>query len=281
MIPMENPLQLKHFGFITVIGRDAQKFLQGYTTCDLEKLGDDVISPGAICNIQGRMLCNFHIARIDQGFLLRLHQSLVDATLIFLKKYIVFSKATLADESGQYKCFGLTQVGADAPQTLHQMSHTKAGLLSKISDSGRFELWSNSPELIDSPELTNSPEAADTANWIKQDIEEGIAWVNETTSEAYLPQMYNLDKHHGIAFDKGCYLGQEIVARMQYRGELKKRLQRVNASRKLTNGEKILDANGKRMGEVVYAQDQICLAVLNLAATTSLALEDGARVSTD
>ncbi len=110
---MENLLCLSQFGFLSVTGKDALKFLQGYTTCDLENLGPGQVHLGAICNIQGRMVSNFYVITIDGGFLLRMDRSLVSTSREFLKKYIVFSKAETRDLSDSYRCYGLMQARAD------------------------------------------------------------------------------------------------------------------------------------------------------------------------
>ena len=137
---MNNLFALKDFGFLSVTGRDAQKFLQGYTTCDLEDLGEQEVRSGAICNIKGRMVCNFMICRESDGFLLRVKRSLIEPTVAFLGKYIVFSKATAEDRSADFNCYGSLSADDNFPQALHEITPTPEGRILRLSEQ-RYELW--------------------------------------------------------------------------------------------------------------------------------------------
>ena len=106
---------LEHFGFLAITGRDAAKFLQGYTTCDVDLAKGNTSLVGAICTIQGRMLCNFRLIPIEAGLLLRMPRALVPTAIEFLAKYIVFSKASLEDLSDKIWCYGLTQNSGNVP----------------------------------------------------------------------------------------------------------------------------------------------------------------------
>jgi len=268
--------QLDHFGFLSITGRDAQKFLQGYVTCDLEKLEQEAMR-GAICNIKGRMVSNFLVCRIEDGLLLRLSRDLLDPTLEFLKKYIVFSKAEMQNKSDQYNCYGiwgnkLAEQSGDLPTDLMAITHTPAGVAIKIADE-RFELWA-----------TDQHEAeADTKEWQRAEIDSGVIWVDSATSEEYIPQMLNLHNIEAISFDKGCYLGQEIVARMQYRGELKKRLHVAQLGvdsdarqddEALAIGAKILNGDGKNVGNIV-ARSSGSIALVLKAGEPTYTLQNG------
>ena len=96
------------YGFLAITGKDAQKFLQGYATCDIEDITDTLTAIGATLNLQGRMVTSFRLARIEDGFLLRMSRDLVPATQEFLKKYIVFSKAQMNDLSDTLYCYGIS-----------------------------------------------------------------------------------------------------------------------------------------------------------------------------
>lgn len=263
---MKSLITLKAFGFLTVTGRDAQKFLQGYTTCDLEDLGATEIRAGAICNIKGRMVCNFLICREPEGFLLRLNRALVEPTMTFLGKYIVFSKATLADRSEHLYCYGTMAADDNFPQQLHEISALPEGRALRVSEN-RTEIWSE--EILEADE--------DTSQWLAAELNEGVVWVDETTSEEYIPQMFNLHGIGGISFKKGCYLGQEIVARMQYRGELKNRLHLGQSEEALSPGTKILNLEGRAAGAVIGSSAGTFAAVLRVDET-GYQLADGTRL---
>lgn len=264
---MENLTSLDQFGFLAVTGRDAQKFLQGYTTCDLDELPADKVSAGAICNIKGRMVCNFLLCREEDGFLLRIHRDLIDPVIAFLGKYIVFSKASLEDRTDTLHCYGLTAEGDKFPQAQGEITVTGNGQLIKVSEAPRFELWST--------ELQEA--SGDLQQWQQSELSEGIVWVDESSAEEYIPQMFNLQALDGISFSKGCYLGQEIVARMQYRGELKNRLHIGESETPLTCGTKILNPKGRSAGAIVGSAGLHFAAVLRIGEV-SYSLEDGTPV---
>ena len=269
-------VKLEHFGFFSITGRDAEKFLQGYTTCDLNNLGESEVMRGAICNIKGRMVSNFLVIRIDGGLLLRLHRDLVEPTLSFLGKYIVFSKAEMQDRSEDLSSYGINEVsltkGQDKlPENVSQVSHEADSYYLNVGN-GQFEMWTQ-----------QSPSAnASLEDWQYQELQAGIVWVDADTSEEYIPQMFNLHNIQGISFDKGCYLGQEIVARMQYRGELKKRLHLAhidtNDQATVKIGAKILSVDEKNLGNVVgHVGDQLALVIK--AEETHYQLENGTVIS--
>ncbi len=259
---------LDQFGFLSITGRDAEKFLQGYTTCDLTRLTQGMVMRGAICNIKGRMVSNFLAIRTNEGFLLRLHRDLVESTSAFLAKYIVFSKAEIKDQSAELHCYGATSEGladvdVDLPQEPGAIADSDHGQILKVA-SDRFEIWSQK----------EVPATAEQTEWQRAELAEGIIWVDSVTSGAFIPQMFNLHNIEGISFEKGCYLGQEIVARMQYRGELKNRLHlaELDEVSELKVGAKI-QSEGKKVGEVVAVAGSLAGFVLK-AGETAYQLEN-------
>ena len=261
---MKNVIHLPEFGFVTITGRDALKFLQGYTTCDLATVTPGNPGIGATCNIQGRMLANYRIAAIETGFLLRMHHTLVAPTITFLKKYIVFSKAELVDESASYHCYGHT--GAfDAPESAVVVAVDSAG--------ERQECWSTQR-----PTITQDQTQLNA--WHQAELDAGLVWLDITSVEEYIPQMLNLQNFDGISFKKGCYLGQEIVARMQYRGQLKRKLHRGQATHQVKPGDLIISETGSTLGKIVASVGQQFLAVTSIANTaTAFQLSSGENVT--
>ena len=212
---------LAQFGFLKVSGIDARKFLQGYTTCELPA-DESEAKIGAICNIKGRMLTSFIVIRQGDDLILRMPKALVAITLKFLSKYIVFSKAKLEDISERLACYGVIESTSNA--FLHVVNST-IGI--EIHLKNRIEHWRSTP--LDEVELN-------CGAWHQAELSEDLAWVTEETSELFLPQMLNYHLIDAVDFKKGCYLGQEIVARMQYRGTLKRRLHRITSDRDYAPG---------------------------------------------
>lgn len=254
---------LEQFGFLAIRGKDATSFLQGYTTCDLEQLSNSQALLGAICNLQGRMVANFRVSKLTDGLLLRLNRNLVEKTMTFLAKYIVFSKAEMSDMSENVTCYGV--IGDPAiseAMEINEVSTLEDNILVKVSDTGpRYEIWAQNP--VDCDLLEDE-------SWSRAEIEDGIAWVDEMSTEEFIPQMFDYQNLGGIDFDKGCYLGQEIIARLEYRGALNRKLHRGRAISNARPGDKLISGAGKPIGTVVSAADldvdvdggQMLLAVL-------------------
>jgi folate-binding protein YgfZ len=237
-------IELDHFGFLKVSGVDAVKFLQGYTTCDLAVLTDDAAQLGAVCNIQGRMIASFIVIRQGQDLVLRMHKSLISKTIAFLTKYIVFSKAELADISENLHCYGSPNTESTAGESPYPMKTDNGAITIELGN--RQEQWAEHDQTPGSKGMIEQ--------WTDAELDAGVAWVDEKSCEAYLPQTLNYHQLGGISFTKGCYLGQEIVARMQYRGALKKRLHQIESR-----------AQGRDLtaGTIVVAGSRACLAVLS------------------
>ena len=229
-------IRLDHFGFLNISGVDAMTFLQGYTTCDLAALKDDSAQLGAICNIQGRMLASFIVIRQGQDLVLRMHQSLIPKTIAFLTKYIVFSKAELTDISENLHCYGSLDPESTPVESPYSMETDDGTLIVDLGN--RREQWRSSRQVAETTDMIKQ--------WSDAELEAGIAWVDEESCEEHLPQTFSYQHLGGISFTKGCYLGQEIVARMQYRGAMKKRLHRIETTaqnRELTSGNIVVEGS--------------------------------------
>ena len=223
MLAMSQICRLDHFGFLKVAGKDAVSFMQGYTTCNLDDLDEQPVKLGAVCNLQGRMLTSFLMVRQGTDVLLRMDLALVPQTIEFLSKYILFSKSSLEDISENFVSFGLPDVSK--PEAPDLLPEGQGGF--RLNLGNRQELWL--PASSPPPDCASGEEAAACKlAWTDREIDMGLAWVTARTSEQFLPQMFNYHQLGAIDFDKGCYLGQEIVARMHYRGDLKRRLHRTD-----------------------------------------------------
>lgn len=225
---------LSHEGILAARGPDANKFLQGQVTCNLNYLSDSHSSLGARCTPKGRMQSSFRIVMVSDGYLLAMASELLEAQLADLKKYAVFSKSKLADESSEWLRIGLSggdkalhSLGLALPDAADSVAHGNEMLALRLSD-GRAELWipTAQAEAVQALLASQLPEAP-LNDWLLAQVRAGIGQVMGSTRELFIPQMLNLQAVGGVSFKKGCYTGQEIVARMQYLGKLKRRLYRL------------------------------------------------------
>lgn len=280
---------LTHYGLVSIEGPDSAQFLQGQTTCDIRQIDDRQSVNGAYCSIKGRVLANFHAARIhDTRYLLRMDTRLTHLTLTTWQRYIVFSKAELHNVSTDYWLFGL--YGSQAAAVVESLwGHYPQVLFGRVSDGHsiaiqldsqgqRFECWVTANRAQQYwHELNQHMPSVGSKAWELLNIREGIADITETTSGLFIPQMLNYPQTGVVNFKKGCYTGQEVVARMQYLGKPKRQLVRaVVASDSITAGSQLYGASGtKSIGTVVNA------AAIGQQQTELLAVVTAADVEKD
>jgi folate-binding protein YgfZ len=230
---------LSHEGVLAVRGVDAGKFLQGQLTCNLDYLSDAKATLGARCTQKGRMQSSFRILLEGDGCLLAMASELIEAQLADLKKYAVFSKSKLTDESAAWVRFGvqngdaaLASLGLELPQDTDAVVRANDLIAIRVSPA-RAELWVRAEHAAEIQSRLAEQLAEGSLNdWLLGQIEAGIGQVFGSTREEFIPQMINLQAVGGVSFKKGCYTGQEIVARMQYLGKLKRRLYRLSLADK-------------------------------------------------
>ncbi|NWC90900.1 MULTISPECIES: folate-binding protein YgfZ [unclassified Pseudomonas] len=254
---------LSHEGVLAVRGSDAAKFLQGQLTCNLNYLSDTQASLGARCTQKGRMQSSFRILLQGDGVLLAMASELLEPQLADLKKYAVFSKSKLTDESAAWVRFGVSQadpvlasLGLELPAETDSVVHSDELIAIRVSP-GRAELWAPAAqaEALHS-QLAAKLNEGELNQWLLGQIRAGIGQVMPQTRELFIPQMLNLQAVGGVSFKKGCYTGQEIVARMQYLGKLKRRLYRLslNAGELPEPGTPLFSpTHNSAIGEVVMA----------------------------
>jgi len=274
--------QLSHESLLAVRGVDASKFLQGQLTCNLNYLDQSTSSLGARCTPKGRMLSSFRIVQQADGYLLAMASELLQPQLTELQKFAVFSKVKLSDESAAWVRFGmirseslLQKYGFDLPATANSMAWHDGQLAIRVGEA-LVELWVPSEQAVATrAQLTADLTEAPLNDWLLDQIRAGIGQVFGATRELFIPQMLNLQALGGVSFKKGCYTGQEIVARMQYLGKLKRRLYRLGlpGSQLPAIGSEIFSpVHSSAVGEVVlaaHADDSIeLLAVLQQDAVT-------------
>jgi tRNA-modifying protein YgfZ len=230
---------LSQYGFLAVAGPDSSKFLQGQTTCDWRKIDVETAAIGSYCNIKGRMVISFVAGmQTSDAVLLRLRADTVDTGCATLAKYIVFSKAKIRSATDEYIAIGVTGKHARqlliehagmAPSDLLKQVTDGQTIIVQLDENGeRFECWA--PMEAAKALWTKLSETAniiDSAQWEAQNIAAGFGEICANTQDTFIPQMLNYQIIGGVSFNKGCYTGQEVVARMQYRGKLKRRLYRA------------------------------------------------------
>jgi len=259
---------LSHKSLIGIEGPDAVRFLQGQVTCDIRELTAPVTRAGAQCNVKGRMLSSFRVLQSSpETLLLRSEDALADAIRRDLGKYIVFSKAKLIDYRDDYSLHGL--LGENAVSLVQTLTDTspaetegwtrfRESFFIRIEDT-RIECWIHRNDLDWFTQQTTpltQPAPADA--WTLATIRAGFGEVHLESRELFTPQSLNYQLVGAISFRKGCYTGQEIVARLHYKATLKRHMYRVgftlNADSSLpAPGSAILNGDGKPIGDLVMA----------------------------
>jgi folate-binding protein YgfZ len=227
---------LSFLGLLEVSGGDAESFLQGQLTNDLRRVLPDAHQMNSYCSPKGRMLANFRVFREDGGaYVLQMPKERVQPTLQRLGMFVLRAQVRLRDVSDDLVRVGL--VGDCAPTLIAKLApglgtHPGAAIhaadltiLRLPGESPRFEIIGPLPSLQPFWEQWSriAPPASSTC-WEWHEIRAGIPTVFDKTAEAFVPQMANMQLVDGVSFSKGCYTGQEIVARMQYLGKLKRRM---------------------------------------------------------
>lgn len=263
-------VSLSNLGLLQLQGPDTNKFLQGQTINDVNHCTPESWQHNAHCTPKGRMVANFDSVRVDdQTLLLRLPKDTQAALQAALGKYIVFSKAKLTDANDTYTLIGI--YGPTAANWLQQhlnitfaneqtVAQNDHGLFLKL-DEQRIECWL--PATQQHPAFSQIEVRNDVSPWQLLDIQQGRGWVCASTVEEFLPQLLNLQAPaiNAINFKKGCYTGQEIVARMHYKGKLKRHMYLLAAdgSHPATAGadvyrkDKLRDDVAQSVGTVVNA----------------------------
>jgi folate-binding protein YgfZ len=255
-----------HLGILAVTGQDASQFLQGQITCDISgDINDNKSSFGALCTAKGRTISTFLALKHETSYYLILPIALLESVKKRLQMYILRADVELTNCSDELCLIGLgsSQPIADFPQSPFAVSHHDGPIVKYPSQNNRYliiekteqakQIWSK---------FINENTFIPTGNayWRELDIVNGIPWLSKQTSEEFIPQMLNLEQLGGINFKKGCYIGQEIIARTHYLGKAKRKMYLAESQTTETAfpGVTIYDyANGTKqsVGKVVSAQN--------------------------
>jgi tRNA-modifying protein YgfZ len=264
-LPTNGCAQLSDWGVARASGADAVTFLHSQLTHDVALLGEGGARYAAFCNAQGRMLANMVLWKQGSEVWLAMPRSVMEATLKRLRMFVMRAKCTLEDLSDSVGVWGVW--GDEASQHTSAVwttamvndvtwvrlpdahVHAVAGALAHT------ETRAGVPRaLVIAPEAPASIDAS-AAQWAWLDVSAALPWVTPETVGQLVPQMVNMESLDGVSFKKGCYPGQEVVARSQFRGAIKRR------------GERVHSAQPMRAGDDVFAGDQAVGVVVNAEAS--------------
>lgn len=223
--------QLEDLGIIKISGEEAHKYLQGQVTIDVDKLTESDFMLGCHCDFKGKTWNVFYaFGRAEEIYLL-CHRQSIPASMAELKKYAVFSKADIADDSENWCIWGgkgntfestCQNLVATLPTPENNLSASDSAFVAHLAQPMERYLLIASKEHRENIQssLTETTFAPDL--WDLLDIKSGLANIQEATSNEFVPQMLNMQSLEAIDFQKGCYMGQEVVARTKYLGKNKR-----------------------------------------------------------
>ena len=252
---------LEHCGLLRVAGEDALRFLQGQLSCDLHAVQPGKAILGACCNPQGRVVSNFmlSLAASEEGkqeesvFYLAMNLCVITLLLDHLKKYAVFFKVvmtSLADTHSGYAVLAeeplFSSESADIMFSYQQGKKWVCQYWFSKADSGLQTYWQQ--------RLTHK----DDWPWQRFNLEDQLVYIGAETSGCFTPHMLNLDKLGAISFTKGCYTGQEVIARTHYKGTTKKHACLVNATELPKLMDDVYNHSAESCGTVVAVCAESC-----------------------
>lgn len=274
-------VRLDDAGLLLAGGADARTFLHAQLTSDVQKIGSGEARFAGWCSAKGRLLATMLVIPAGEDrFLLQLSESVVASVAKRLSMFVLRAKAKIEDVGAQWAQFGL--LGVDAPRALERAglaapavalgcTQSADGAIAVRIDARRVLALvpaGHAEAFLAALALPDAP----AARWRAEDIRGGVPGVVAATQDLFVPQMVNLELLGGVDFKKGCYPGQEVVARTQYRGQLKRRmvLARVAGPSALQPGQDLYGDDGQPAGTVVNAVSGAdateLLAVLPLGA---------------
>jgi folate-binding protein YgfZ len=254
---------LTHIGVIRVSGDDAQTFLNTQLTSDVSQVTTGAAQYAGYCTPKGRVLANFLVCLHGSDYLLTLPQEVTEAVAARLQRYVLRAKVKIEIASDDFALLGIAGaqsasvialvLGQPPPQLMQVAEYNAASVVSLPGD--RYLVMCDRAHVNEHwSAFSKHAVAAGVQVWQLQGIRAGIATVTAATQESFIPQMLGLDKFGAVSFEKGCYPGQEIVARTQYLGNLKRQLYYGRGDSLLAPGDVISNSiDGKTAGTVTNA----------------------------
>ncbi|MHA2939468.1 tRNA-modifying protein YgfZ [Vibrio sp. RC27] len=277
---------LSSWGYISLSGEDSTTFLQGQVTCDVKALTAEHVSLGAHCDAKGKMWSVFTLFHHNDEVALFQPLSAIETELKELKKYAIFSKVEL--KQGSDICLGL--IGKDVQSYMDKLTPDQTGDVRRIEGGSAVKISNQRWLLMFSPQNAQafseqfSAPICDDSLWTLLNIIENYPVLTQAEQAQHIPQALNLHALGGISFTKGCYTGQETVARAKYRGTNKRAMYRVSGPRSNAdniNLERSVGENWRSAGTLLTSfqfNDNHATGLIilpnNLEATTQLRLSE-------
>ena len=255
-------IHLKNRALLKISGTDSESFLQAQLSNDLKRLDQKSVQLSAYCQHQGKIIALFWIIRKEDSFFLSMPEDLIDKVKTRLEMFVIMSDVTIQDISKKY---------------------IQIGLINEIH-SDAYSINNKQSLLIEESYIFNQEISANLNEWIKTCIDSEIPDIFLSSSEKFVPQMLNLDIDEiGVSFSKGCYPGQEVVARLHYLGEAKRRLFSFTSKSEMQVGDNLFCASsnaakvrgdrykgsGIVVNKVKYNSLFYCLATLDVDLLSS------------
>ena len=290
-VPFSGIAPLPHLGIIRAAGADAASFLHNQLTNDVLLMKDGQCRLAAFCNAKGRMQASFVVyKRSGEEVLLICRKDLLAQTVKRLSMFVMRAKAKLSDATDEFQLLGLAgdavaqalgsanSSASSAFEPWQRFAVGTADVLTLYPALGQPRTFWLAPNEVPAP--SGQPLSADL--WQVGEVMSGIAWVELATFEAFVPQMLNYESVDGVNFKKGCYPGQEVVARSQFRGTLKRRAFIAQSTAPMVAGQEVfssLDATQPCGLVAQSASDEanhVAILELQLSATDNSSLHLGA-----
>jgi folate-binding protein YgfZ len=240
---------LSHFGLIGFSGEEAQTFLHGQITNDLRGLRENAAVFAGYLSPKGRMLANFLVMKRREDVLVMLPEALRESIQKRLSMFILRSKVKARDAGAEWVRLGINGpdaaalvaevLGVAAPEGMMAMAHGEQAFTLRLGD-GRFDLFiapDAAPAAWEKLAARARPVGAPAWDWLM--VQAGVPVVLPQTQDHFVPQMANMEILGGVSFNKGCYPGQEIVARSQYLGKVKRRLHLAHLDAEARPGDEL------------------------------------------
>ncbi|MBI4290981.1 MAG: folate-binding protein YgfZ [Betaproteobacteria bacterium] len=257
-----------HLAVLDFSGEDSTSFLQGQLTCDVNTLAIGSSAYGGYCSAAGRLLADFLLWHTPSEYRMVLARSIAGTTRKRLAQFVLRAKVNILDRSDELVVLGaagheagavLGAVFGDIPRQDHRVLQDEFGGSLIALPAARFLIVAAPTDALRiQAGLTGALRPVGAPCWEWLDIRNGFPWIAERTQDQFVPQMANLELLGGVSFQKGCYPGQEIVARTQYRGKLKRRMFLANVEAQVgpVAGDELFsdDLPGQTCGMVVNAQ---------------------------
>ena len=252
--------ELNHLSVIEVSGADAKRFLQGQLSCDLNEINRTQGSLSCICNQKGRILATFYVLQTKDQYYLCLTKALIDDLLAHLTQYALFSQVTFTQSNDTVWGLIGSEMSALLQSHCNEFSDSNYHInywddcslmtLSHSAKNIRYLCLKPNKSVFNT--LQQHCKLADKSSWILRDIQAHVFMAQPETSTLFTPAAANFDQLGGVSVTKGCYLGQEIIARMHHLGQCKQTLASLTATltTKPLPGDIITDDQGKMVGTI-------------------------------